>query len=247
MSNHVSDIHWYSEPHPVLVGFGAGLFLSAAFFFKFFNQQGLIAIFALTLAVVMVLVGGVFWVNEAVGAVKGEGWSPSVMWIFFSLEALIIAGVGIAYWMIRASSPAWPPVGTPEIYKPIFATLFILLSSITATFAYMKQQKNDVSGFMLMTIATVVVWVGFSVLTMMSWGHLIALGFHLNTNAYAIVLYGMTGIHFAHIAFGLFILFLALSRAVHDHLNDYFTRSMSMYVHFVNLLSVWVLVLVFLW
>ncbi|MDH5301487.1 MAG: cytochrome c oxidase subunit 3 [Gammaproteobacteria bacterium] len=247
MSDHASGAHWHSEPHPVLVGFGAGFFLPWAFMFQYVYHQGLFAIIALTLAVLMLLVGGIGWVNATIGVVKDEGWSPSAMLMFIGTEALTVGGMLAAYWTMRASAPVWPPEGTPEVYAPIFATLFVLLSSFTVAFARKKQQQDDVSGFMMMTVATIVIWVGFGVLTMMSWGDLMAQGFNINTNAYATAVYGMTGIHFAHLVFGLFIMLLAIPPALKGHLSDSYARAMSMYVHFVNVLSVWVLLLVFLW
>jgi len=247
MSEHASEQHWHAEPYPLLVGFGAGFFLPWAFMFQFVYNQGLFAIVALTLGILLLLAGGIGWAGATVGVIKDEGWSPSAMLMFIGTEIMTVAGILVAYWAMRAQAPVWPPEGTPEIAAPLFATILLLVSSITVGIARKKQLQNDASGFTSMTIATIVIWVVFAILTFMSWGELADQGFIISTNAYSTALYGMTGIHFAHIVFGLLILLLALPPALKGRLSPSYARSMSMYVHFVNVLSVWVLLQVFYW
>jgi len=247
MSEHTAEVHWHAEPYPVLVGFGAGFFLPWAFMFQFVYNQGLFAIVALTLAVLMLLAGGIGWVGATVGVIKDEGWSPSAMLMFIGTEVMTVAGLLVAYWVMRASAPIWPPEGTPEVAAPLFATILLLVSSVTIAIARKKQIQDDASGFTSMTIATIVIWVVFAILTVMGWSDMASQGLSVNTNAYTTAVYGMTGIHFAHIIFGLCILLLAIRPALKGKMSHSYARSMTMYVHFVNVLSVWVLLTVFYW
>ena len=84
-------------------------------------------------------------------------------------------------------------------------------------------------------------------MTFSMWSSLMSKGFNIGTNALATGLYGMTGIHFAHIVFGLVIMLLAVGPAFKGRLSPSYARSMTMYVHFVNVLGIWVLLQVFMW
>jgi len=247
MSHHASEVHWHAEPYPLLVGFGAGFFLPWVFMFQFVYHQGLFSIISLTLAVILLLSGGVGWVGATVGVIKDEGWSPSAMLMFIGTEVMTIAGLLIAYWVMRVQAPVWPPEGTPELFAPIFATLLLISSSVTAGLARKKQMTGDASGFIVMTLVTIAIWVIFGGLNVMSWSNMAEQGFTIGINAYATALYGITGIYFAHIIFGVLVLLLALPPAFKGRLSDSYARSMTMYVHFVNILSVWVLLKIYYW
>lgn len=247
MSEHAAEQHWHTSPYPILVGFGAGFFLPWAFMFQFVYQQGLLAVVALGLGGLMLLIGGIGWVAETVGVIEDEGMSPSAMLMFIGTEIMTILGVLAAYWMMRLEAPQWPPAGTPEISPPLISTLLLLVSSLTIGLARAKQLAGDAAGFANMTLVSILIWVVFAATVVMGWGHLAGQGFTIATNAYSTAVYGFTGVHFAHILFGLAIMLLSLSPAYRGNLSSSYARSMTMYVHFVNVLGVWVLLQVYYW
>ena len=247
MSDHASELHWHAEPWPLLVGFGAGLFLPWAFMFQFAYGQSLFAIIALTLGVLMLLVGGIGWVNATVGVVKDEGWSPSAMLMFIGTEVMTILGLIAGYWTMRLQAEVWPPEGTPELSVPVIGTLVLIASSFTIAIGRKKQMEGNASGFAAMVLVTTLIWVIFGFMQIMSWMDLSGQGFVIGTNALGTALYGMTGIHFAHIIFGVLILLLALPPAMKGRMSASYARATTMYVHFVNVLGVWVLLQIYLW
>lgn len=247
MSEHASQVHWHAEPYPLMVGFGAGLFLPWAFMFQFVYHQGLFAIIALALGVLLLLAGGIGWVGATVGVIQDEGWSPSAMLMFIGTEIMTILGLLAGYWTMRLQAPVWPPEGTPAISPPYLATLILFISSFTVAAARKKQMSGNAGGFASMTLLTVAIWLVFAVMSVMSWTSLASQGFTINTNSYGTALFGMTGIHFAHIVFGLLILLLALPPAFRGRLSPSYARAMTMYVHFVNVLGLWVLLQIYLW
>lgn len=247
MSEHASQAHWHAEPYPLMVGFGAGLFLPWAFMLQFVYHQGLFAIIALALGVLLLLAGGIGWVGATVGVIQDEGWSPSAMLMFIGTEIMTILGLLAGYWTMRLQAPVWPPEGTPAISAPYLATLILFISSFTAAAARKKQMAGNARGFANMTLLTVAIWLAFAAMSVMSWASLVSQGFTINTNAFGTALFGMTGIHFAHIVFGLTILLLALPPAFRGRLSPSYARSMTMYVHFVNVLGLWVLLQIYLW
>ena len=248
MSNHAEEhVHWHTSPYPILVGLGGGFVLPWAFMFQFVYGQGLLAMVALGLGALMLLAGGVGWVGETIGVIDDEGWSPSAMIMFIGTEVMTIVGVLVAYWVIRLQAPIWPPEGTPEISAPFLSTFILILSSFTASMARKKQLAGDSSGFANMTFITILIWAIFAAMVIANWGALSGKGFTIGVNTYATALYAFTGIHFAHIVFGLIIMLLALAPAYKGRLSPSYTRSMTMYVHFVNVLSIWVIAQIYLW
>lgn len=248
MSEHAAaHPHWHAEPWPFLVGFGGFFFLPWAFMFQYVYAQGLIATVALAIGVLMLLVGGIGWVGATIGIVDDEGWSPSAMLMFIGTEIMTVLGLLVAYWTVRVQAPVWPPAGTPEISIPIVAVLILLVSSFTIGMARKNEKSGDANGFAVMTLVSMGIWVVFAVMTIMNWNTLGASGFSINTNLYGTALYGLTGIHFAHIIFGLCIMAMSLPAAFKGRLSPSYSRSMTMYVHFVNILSIWVLAQVYFW
>lgn len=244
---HVHELHWHASPYPFLVAFGAAFMLPWAFMFQFVYQQQLLALVALAIGLIMLLIGGIGWVGETIGVVTDEGWSPSAMLMFIGTEMMTVLGLIVGYWTMRLQAPIWPPEGTPALHAPLLATLFLLASSVTAGTARRKQIAGDATGFANLTLLSVAIWVMFAGITISTWDSLIANGFTITTNAYGTALYGLTGIHMAHLVFGVLIMLLAVYPAYRGRLSPSYARAMTMYVHFVNILSVWVLLQVYYW
>ena len=247
ISHTVEHVHWHTSPYPILVGFGAGFMLPWAFMFHFVYGQGLLATIALCLGVLMLFVGGIGWVGETVGLIDDEGWSPAAMLMFIGTEVMTLFAVLAGYWVMRLEAPAWPPASTPEISAPNLATLLLLISSLTIGYARKRQMAGNATGFANLTLASIAIWFLFAMMTIFGWGQLVGQGFAIDSNAYATALFGLTGIHFAHIVFGLLIMLLALAPAYKGRLSPSYARAMTMYVHFVNVLGIWVLLQVYYW
>ncbi|MDX8393967.1 MAG: cytochrome c oxidase subunit 3 [Mariprofundales bacterium] len=240
-------MHWHWSPYPFMAAFATCFFLPWAFMFQFNYDQGLLAILSLALAVVLGLVGGVGWVGETVGVIDDEGWSPSAMMMFIGTEIMTIAGVLAAYWTIRLEAPIWPPAGTPELEAPLGWTIFLLLSSFTIAFARKKGEAGDAKGFGNLVLVSMLIWVVFASSIIMTWGELGGQGFTVGVNAYATALYGFSGIHFAHLLFGLLIMLLILKPSFAGKYSPSYARATTMYVHFVNIIGVWAILQIYYW
>lgn len=169
------------------------------------------------------------------------------MLMFIGTEVMMSAAILIGYWVMRLQAPLWPPAGTPEISAPNLSTLLLLVSSLSIGLARRREMQGDASGFANLTLATIAIWFLFALMTIFGWGQLAGQGLVIGSNAYATALYGLTGIHFAHIAFGLLIMLLALAPAYRGRLSPSYARATTMYVHFVNVLGIWVLLQVYYW
>ncbi len=237
---------WHSDPWRLLVGLGAGVALPAAAVLQVVYEYGLLAAITTGLALVMLLIGGIGWVGAVVGE-KRKGWSPSAMVTFISTEAVAAVGLLMVYWVIRLQADVWPPDGSPDIPVPVLPISLLLLASLTGGLAGRSMLRRDTLHFANLTLVTVVVWMGFATMTVFGWIELSSTGFTIYTNTYGAVYYCITGIHFAHVLFGIVILLLALPPAFKGLLSESYTRSMTMYIHYVNLLGLAVLTQLTVW
>ncbi len=236
-------VHWHTSPFPMMVGFGAGLFLPWAFMLQFNYTQPTAALVCLAIGVALTIAGGLGWAGETIGVIDDEGWAPSAMLMFIGTEIMTIAAILAGYWVVRLGATVWPPAGTPKIdaLEPLIATLILIASSITIGFARKREIDGDASGFVKMVLLSAAIWVVFMVMLISNWSHLASEGFNIGTNGYSTVLYGLTGIHFAHVVIGLLVMLACLPSAFKGRLSFSYTRAMTMYVHFVNVLGLWVL------
>ena len=239
--------HWHTSPYPLMVGFGTCLFLPWAFMLQFNYEQAAAAMACLAIGAALTVLGGLGWAGETIGIIDDEGWSPPAMFMFIGTEVMTVAGVLAGYWVARMGAPVWPPVGTPEIHAPVMETAILCLSSITIGLARKKQMEGNASGFVMLTLVSVVIWAGFMATVIGGWQTLSAEGFTVGVNAYATALYGFTGIHVAHLVIGILVLLTPLQAAMKGRLSPSYTRSMTMYVHFVNILGIVALLQVYLW
>lgn len=239
--------HWHTSPYPLMVGFGSCLFLPWAFMLQFNYEQAAAAMACLAIGAALTVLGGLGWAGETIGIIDDEGWSPPAMFMFIGTEVMTVAGVLAGYWVARMGAPTWPPVGTPEIHAPVIETVILCLSSFTIGMARKKQIEGNASGFVMLTLVSVVIWAGFMATVINGWQTLSAEGFTVGVNAYATALYGFTGIHVAHLVIGILVLLTPLQAAMKGRLSPSYTRSMTMYVHFVNILGIMALFQVYLW
>jgi len=241
--------HWHTSPFPMMVGFGAGLFLPWAFMLQFNYTQPTAALVCLAIGGALTIAGGLGWANETIGVIDDEGWSPSAMFIFIGTEIMTLGAVLAGYWVARLGASVWPPAGTPEINAsgPLIATIILIVSSITIGIARKRQMDGNASGFAMMTLLSAAIWVVFMAMTISGWSGLAGEGFTIGVNAAATALYGFTGIHFAHVVFGLLVMLTCVPSALKGRTSFSYVRAMTMYVHFVNVLGIWVLLQVYYW
>jgi len=241
--------HWHTSPFPMMVGFGAGLFLPWAFMLQFNYTQPTAALVCLVIGGALTIAGGLGWAGETIGIIDDENWSPSAMFMFIGTEIMLVSGILAGYWVARLGAPVWPPAGTPEIDPsgPLIATIILIASSITIGIARKRQLDGNASGFAMMTLLSALIWGIFIAMTISGWSGLAGQGFTIGVNAASTALYGFTGIHVAHVVIGLLVMLTCVPSALKGRTSFSYVRAMTMYVHFVNVLGLWVLFQVYYW
>ncbi len=235
---------------PLVISAGILFALPFAFALQFVYHNGLMAALSLGLGVPMIVLGIVGWTREAIGtAGPAEGLTPPAMGWFILAEALIFLSFFATYWVLRLSSPAWPPEGTPEmpILLPAIMTVVLVSSSFTIHWAEERAEKGDRNGFLKWLLISMGLGVAFLAMSATEWSHLIHEGFVPGSNVYSTSFFSITGFHGAHVVVGLGIFVAMLIPALRGTLSDGLIRSGSMYWHFVDIIWLFVVSQVYYW
>ncbi len=229
------------KPWPFLLGFGGGLLLPWAFLLHFVYGHTLIALITLSFASSVVFVGGLGYFNSRV---RQRGGSSS-RWLYHSTVVLVLfqASIGLAlfsaYWYLRSQVGAWPPPGSSVTSSPVVSMLLLVLSSITVAMAAKFSRKGETSRFINLYLVTAVLWIVYAVITIVSWIELSSAGYGVDTNLFTLSFYCITGVHFAHLLFGLILLGLSIGYSFKRGLDDTQVQAMLIYAHFVNAFGIW--------
>jgi len=173
------------------------------------------------------------------GALDRRDLSWWGMALFIATEATLFVYLIASYFYVGGAATRWPPV-TPEIRMTAINTVLLLLSSGSAIGADRSVRRGRIGPFKVWLIVTILLGAAFLSLQLYEYT---ALGFHAQTNAYGSLFYLITGLHGAHVAAGILILFYVLVRAFAGHfgtVHNAAARNAILYWHFVD--AVWVVV-----
>lgn len=152
----------------------------------------------------------------------------------------------------------WPLISTPDGTTtegmgwqglPLYNTLILLTSSVTAHFAHVSLEKNNRSALKWWLGATVFLGCIFLVLQVEEYIHAYSeMGLTLASGIYGNTFFMLTGFHGFHVTLGTIMLLVMLIRVFKGHFtpeNHFAFQAASWYWHFVDV--VWVILFVFVY
>jgi heme/copper-type cytochrome/quinol oxidase subunit 3 len=165
------------------------------------------------------------------------------MWLFILNEATLFASLIASYFFLAVSSHTWPPVGVerPTLKLPLIMTFALLSSSAMLLLADRALARGNRRGYRGAVVMTIVLGGIFIALQIKEYAEKLAtLG--PSGNAYGSIFYTITGLHGAHVAFGLLFLGWALAREMNGAgPQSVGLKNASLYWHFVD--AVWLVIL----
>jgi cytochrome c oxidase subunit 3 len=151
--------------------------------------------------------------------------------IFLGALAMLFAALLLAYAVMRAQAPGWPPPGTPPLPRGILGlnTLVLVASSVVlrAGLRARGDRRGAVAGALALGAA-------FLVAQALVWRALVRAGLGPASGPYGSVFFALSGLHALHLAGGL----LALGAVGLAAPSDARLRLAATYWDFV--LGVWV-------
>ena len=183
-----------------------------------------------------------------------DGGGPNVafdpaqfgLWAFLGTVTMLFIGFTSAY-IVRRTGLDWRPLPLPRLLWANTAAL--LLSSAALEVARRRRRALDLSGLRRWLGATALLAALFALGQLQAWRLLRALGFFLSSNPHSSFFYMLSGVHLFHLGGGLVWFALVLHRlrgARYAAAGGGRTLSLfATYWHFLGLLWVYVLVLIF--
>lgn len=162
--------------------------------------------------------------------------------VFLVAEGMIFLGMFGAYAAFRATLPAWPPEGTPELelLLPGVNTIILISSSFVIHNADTAIKKNDVKGMRTWLAITAAMGAIFLAGQLYEYSNL---EFGLTTNLFASAFYVLTGFHGLHVTVGVLAILAVLWRSrTADHYSKehhFGVEAAEIYWHFVDV--VWII------
>ncbi len=154
-------------------------------------------------------------------------------------EVMLFGALFVAYFVVRADSPSWPPTGLerPELLLPGLNTILLVSSSVTMQLGVASVMRNDrrrLLRWMGATLLLGTIFVGIQ-------GYEFATnGFGLKDGVFGSTFYTLTGFHGAHVLVGLIFIAIVANRARRGLISaerHTAVEAASYYWHFVD--GVW--------
>jgi cytochrome c oxidase subunit 3 len=178
--------------------------------------------------------------------------SKLVMWLFIISDAITFGAILFAYGYLRNASADWPtPFESASIWNALLMTFILVTSSLTVLIALKAARNDDRARAFRWTIITAVLGIMFTALHTREWVDLIGKGVRLFQNPWGAPLFGatffsITGLHMAHVMGGVVALIAVGLLYKAGKYSAKHIEILSLYWHFVDLVWMFVVPLVYL-
>jgi cytochrome c oxidase subunit III len=172
------------------------------------------------------------------------------MWLFIIADAATFAGCLVAYGFIRNATPDWPRP-FHGITNVALMTLILLTSSLTMLIGVRHAQMGAKAKAFRWTLITAVCGIVFAVLHIREWMRMIGEGatlFHnpWGTPLFSSLFFSITGLHLLHVTGGVIALIAVALRYQGGRYGADDLEITGLYWHFVDLVWMFVVPLVYL-
>ncbi len=179
----------------------------------------------------------------AVDPAHETGWWA--MLCVCATEAAFFAYLITAFWYLAMRSPRWPPPGfkVPELVIPLLMTACLLSSSVAMWWAERGGKRHDARQAITGMGVAIALGLAFVALFLTEYVSKVK-EFLPQTHVYGSLFYLITGIHGAHVVFGLLLIGFTALRVLRGRADPRWpsaVSTVSLYWHFVDV--VWLVIL----
>jgi cytochrome c oxidase subunit III len=172
------------------------------------------------------------------------------MWLFIIADTMTFAACLVAYGFLRIGTPNWPRP-FHSITNVALMTFILLTSSLTMLLGVQAAKAGDKDKAFRWTIITAAAGILFALLHAREWLGLIGEGMTLFKNPWGTGLFGsaffsITGLHLTHVVSGVIALTVVALRYLGGRYNADDIEIVGLYWHFVDLVWMFVVPLVYL-
>ena len=172
------------------------------------------------------------------------------MWLFIIADTMTFAACLVAYGFLRNGTPDWPRP-FHSITNVALMTFILLTSSLTMLLELREAKMGDKAAAFRWTMITAAAGILFALLHVREWLGLIDEGMTLFKNPWGTGLFGsaffsITGLHLTHVTAGVIALVVVGVRYKGGRYNADDVEILGLYWHFVDLVWMFVVPLVYL-
>ncbi len=175
------------------------------------------------------------------------------MWLFIISDTMTFAACLLAYGFLRNAAPSWPTPFkfSPTVVNAMIMTFILVTSSLTMLLGVRAARLGDRAGAFRLTMITAALGIVFAVLHLREWFGMIDEGVTLFHNPWGNANFGaaffsITGLHLLHVTGGIVALLVVGMRYNSGRLDAEDMETMGLYWHFVDLVWMFVVPLVYL-
>jgi cytochrome c oxidase subunit III len=197
-------------------------------------------------------------VNETDVAVHGHGAlmeeSPYAipsrkltMWLFIISDAVTFGAFLFAYGYIRVSAANWVrPFESGSVLNVVIMTVVLITSSLTMLGAVDASKLGDKAKAMRFLYSTAALGALFAALHLREWFELFGRNVTLSSGLFGQTFFTITGLHLLHVISGVIAILVVGSKYSRGSLTPGHVESTGLYWHFVDLVWMFVVPLVYL-
>jgi heme/copper-type cytochrome/quinol oxidase subunit 3 len=169
------------------------------------------------------------------------------MWLFIISDAVTFGAFLFAYGYLRVATPNWQrPFETGSVINVIIMTVVLVTSSLTMLGAVDAAKLGDNVKAMRFLYSTMALGAIFAALHIREWFQLFAKGITLSSGLFGQTFFMITGLHLLHVISGIIAMLVIARGYSRATLTPSHVETTGLYWHFVDLVWMFVVPLVYL-
>ena len=169
------------------------------------------------------------------------------MWLFIISDAVTFGAFLFAYGYIRVATPNWErPFESGSLINVIIMTFVLITSSLTMLGAVDASKAGDKAKAMKFLYSTMALGTLFAALHLREWFELFGRKITLSSGLFGQTFFTITGLHLLHVISGVIALLIVSTKYSSGKLTPGHVESTGLYWHFVDLVWMFVVPLVYL-
>ena len=169
------------------------------------------------------------------------------MWLFIISDAVTFGSFLFSYGYIRVSAANWArPFESASVINVVAMTVILITSSLTMLGAVDASKAGDKAKAMRFLYSTMALGALFAALHLREWFQLFGRGITLSSGLFGQTFFTITGLHLLHVISGLVALLVVGTKYSNGKLTPGHVESTGLYWHFVDLVWMFVVPLVYL-
>jgi heme/copper-type cytochrome/quinol oxidase subunit 3 len=169
------------------------------------------------------------------------------MWLFIISDAVTFGAFLFAYGYLRVATPNWVrPFESGSVVNVIAMTIVLITSSLTMLGAVDSAKLGNKPKTMRFLFSTLLLGIVFALLHLREWFELFGHGITISSSLFGEFFFTITGLHLLHVISGVIALAIVGIKFNGGSLTPSHVETTGLYWHFVDLVWMFVVPLVYL-